>query len=136
MRPQPLVFLVTFLAGAIDAVTGAMLIAAPITTLHLFGATLPGGEAATILVRFVGVFVAGVGLSYLWALASSVAEARAGRLPGVWGATAVVRGCVALFCFTATASHQLEANWLIVGGTDAILAAGQAWALRSGWLET
>jgi hypothetical protein len=133
---KPLVPFVTFAAGAMDAATGMMLVAAPATTLGLFGAMLPGGDGAAILMRWVGVFVLGVGLSYLWSIASRDAATRARRLPGVWGATMVIRTGVAVFCFTAVASRQLEATWLVVGATDAALAGLQGWALRAGWLQS
>ena len=133
---KPWVPLVSFAAGAMDTATGVMLIAAPAMTVGLFGATLPGGEDAAILMRWVGVFVLGVGLSYLWAIASGDAATRARRLPGVWGATMVIRTGTALFCFSAVAAHQLDAAWLIVAASDTILAALQAWGLRAGWLES
>jgi hypothetical protein len=135
MNTKAVVLIVSLGSGAMDATTGALLAGAPAATLSLFGATLPGGEAAAILMRFVGVFVAGVGLSYLWALAATSPAVRARRLPGVWGGTAIVRAGVAVFCFAAVASHRLEPAWLAVGATDAMLAAIQILGLRAGWLR-
>ncbi|AOS46392.1 hypothetical protein Verru16b_03498 [Lacunisphaera limnophila] len=51
-------------AGAMDAATGAGLLLLPGWTLERMGITPPGAEALGF-VRFVGVFVGAVGLSYL-----------------------------------------------------------------------
>lgn len=129
----PLVRLITLGAGAMDATTGLVLALAPTPALNLFGISIPGED--DILMRFVGAFVAGVGLAYLWALAPMQPAAGRKRLPGVWGATALVRGCVALFCFAAVGAGKLSPIWLVVGGTDAVLAGVQITVLRTGWLE-
>jgi hypothetical protein len=121
-------------AGMMDAGTGVLLVVAPAMTLGMFGATLPGGDAAAILMRWIGVFVAGVGCSYLWAIAPPDHAVRARRLPGVWGATAVIRSGVAVFCIVAVITGHLAASWLVVGLTDAALAGVQTYGLRAGWL--
>jgi hypothetical protein len=135
LNRNKLVLAFSLLAGCMDATTGVLLVAAPARTLALFGATLPGGEGAGVLMRWIGVFVAGVGVSYLWAIASSDAAVRAWRLPGVWGATTVIRTGIALFTVAAVATRALDPVWLVVGATDAALAVAQAAALRAGWLQ-
>jgi len=122
-------------AGTMDATTGLVLVAAPAAALGIFGLALPGGAGAEILMRWIGAFVAGVGLSYLWAVLPRDDATRAQRLPGVWGATAVVRTGVALFCTIAVAARQLEPVWLVVGATDAALAIVQFHGLRKGWFR-
>jgi hypothetical protein len=126
------VLLLSLAAGLLDSTTGALLVTIPETTLRLFGATMPGG-GGDILMRFVGAFVMGVGLSYLWGLATSRFDQRAQRLHGVWGATAAIRICIAAFTFTAVATRHLEPAWLVVGFSDATLALIQIWGLRSRW---
>jgi hypothetical protein len=51
-------------AGAMDTATGAGLVLLPAWTLQRMGIAPPGAEALGF-VRFVGVFVGAVGLSYL-----------------------------------------------------------------------
>jgi len=128
------VILLSLAAGLLDATTGALLVTIPETTLHLFGATLPGG-GGDILMRFVGAFVMGVGLSYLWGLATPRFDQRAHRLHGVWGATAAIRTCIAAFTLTAVATKHLEPAWLVVGASDATLALIQIRALKARWFE-
>jgi hypothetical protein len=122
-------------AGLMDTTTGLLLVSIPGKTLALFGATMPGG-GSDILMRFVGAFVGGVGLSYLWALATPRFDFRSRRLHGVWGATTMIRTCIALFTFTAVATGHLAPAWLVVGFSDATIAAIQTWGLRAGWLDT
>lgn len=129
-----LVLLVSLGAGLLDTTTGALLVTVPETTLRLFGAAMPGG-GGDILMRFVGAFVLGVGLSYLWGLATARFDRRSQRLHGVWGATAAIRACIAAFTLTAVATKQLEPAWLVVSASDATLAAIQLWALKARWFE-
>ncbi|RXK52867.1 hypothetical protein ESB00_14230 [Oleiharenicola lentus] len=56
--------LLALAAGAMDAATGLGLVVLPDWTLRQMGVTPPGAEALEF-VRFVGVFVGAVGLSYL-----------------------------------------------------------------------
>lgn len=131
---KPLAVQLSLLAGVMDATTGLLLVVAPGAVLGWAGVTLPGGESAAILMRWIGVFVGSVGLSYLWAIAPRNETTRARRLPGVWGATTVIRTGVALFCLAAVVTGELDAIWLVVGFTDGALAVMQAWGLRAGWL--
>jgi hypothetical protein len=128
------ILLLSLAAGLLDSTTGALLVTIPETTLRLFGATMPGG-GGDILMRFVGAFVMGVGLSYLWGLAASRFEERTHRLHGVWGATAAIRTCIAVFTLTAVATKHLEPAWLVVGFSDATLALIQIWGLRADWFK-
>ncbi len=127
--------LLSLSAGLLDTTTGLLLVTIPERTLTLFGATMPG-EGGDILMRFVGAFVGGVGLSYLWALATTRFDVRTRRLHGVWGATTMIRTCIAVFTCTAVATGRLEPAWLVVGASDATIAAIQAWGLRAGWFDT
>lgn len=128
---------VSVVAGAMDALTGTLLLTTPATVLSLMGTTTPGGPAGEILVRYIGAFVTGVGLSYFWGLAVPATHGRRfRRMSGVWGATAIVRAVVALFCTGAVATGALAPAWLLVAATDGILAAVQGAALRAGWFES
>ena len=133
---KPAAIYLSLAAGAMDTTTGVLLAVAPASVLDWFGVAVPGGDGAAILMRWIGVFVAGVGASYLWAIAPSDVVTRTQRLTGVWGATTIVRGGVALFCAVAVATKQLAPVWVIVGGTDAVIAAMQAWGLRRSWLRS
>jgi len=129
------IFLLSLGAGSLDTATGALLLTLPEWTLHRFGAALPGG-GSDILMRFVGAFVLGVGLSYLWGLATPHTDRRTRRLHGVWGTTAVIRASIATFTTIAVVTGSLAPAWLVVAGSDAALAAIQAHGLRARWFES
>ncbi len=120
--------LITFyclLAGTCDAVTGALLVSAPIATLELMGvAELP---AEPIYMRFIGVFVGGVGLAYWYPFLYRGWSS--GRLTVVLEVTALVRLCVALFLGVSIARGLLAPAWSIVLLTDLTLASVQIWML-------
>jgi len=124
------------LAGGCDLATGLGLVAAPYTVLAWMGI---GGVAggAWIYLRFVGVFVAGVGAAYLYPLLLSAlgGSDRPGRLPVVIEVTALLRTGVALFVTGAVAAGALDVPWLSVAATDAVLAALQLWMLRRGMFD-
>ncbi len=113
------------LAGACDAVTGVLLVSAPIATLKLMRiAELP---AEPIYLRFIGAFVGGVGLAYLYPfLCRGRSDA---RLTVVLEVTALVRLCVALFLGVSLAEGSLAAAWSTVLLTDLLLALAQIWML-------
>ena len=116
-------------AGLCDTSTGAMLIAAPAWTFRLMGLHIVPHPVS--FVRFVGVFVLGVGLSYLQPVL---------RLPmrewrGQWSTTAIIRSGVALLVAWQVASGGLERGWLTVAATDAILASVQWAGLSRNWLN-
>jgi hypothetical protein len=115
-------------AGSADALTGALLLASPALTLGLMGiGTVP---AEPVFLRFVGVFVGAVGLSYLLPFAGDPAR-RATRLRTVLEVTALVRACVAVFVALAIASGSLALAWASVAVTDAALALVQISMLRA-----
>ncbi len=120
--------LLCLLAGSADSLTGALLVASPALTLRLMGiGTVP---ADPVYLRFVGVFVGAVGLSYLFPFAGDLAR-RAMRLRTVLEVTALVRACVAAFVALAISSGALELAWASVAVTDAGLAAIQIGMLRA-----
>ena len=117
-------------AGGCDAATGVLLVAAPTMTLGLMGLTVKPEPLA--LVRYVGVFVLAVGLSYLW-LAAEGPAVSGDRWRTQWQITALVRTLVALFVSWQVAVGGLEARWLSVAATDATFAAVQWLGLSRGW---
>lgn len=116
-------------AGVCDTSTGALLIAAPAWTFRLMGLhVLPQPIA---FARFVGVFVLGVGLSYLWpTMSRPVHEWR-----GQWSATAIIRTGVALLLAWQISTGAMERGWLAVVATDAFLASIQWAGLSRNWLN-
>lgn len=116
-------------AGGGDAATGLLLVAAPALVLRLLGIARPAADLA--LLRFVGVFVACVGLAYLHPWLRRRAHRR-GRLLAALEMTAAVRLAVALFLGLAVASGALEIPWLRVGLYDAAVALAQIGLLARG----
>lgn len=116
-------------AGGGDAAAGLLLVAAPTLVLRLLG--LDRSLADLVLLRFVGVFVACVGLAYLhpW-LRRRVP--RQSRLLATLEMTAGFRLAVALFLGIAVASSALELPWLEVGFYDAAVALAQIGLLARG----
>ena len=111
--------------GAMDAVTGLLLIFAPLFTLRLLGITPPSSDA--VFISWIGVFVMSVGLSYGLALVHS----RYGE--PVWMFTALVRLAVAVFVTAHVLDGSLETRWILVGIADAAVAILQYLILRAGW---
>lgn len=114
-------------AGGLDFATGLGLVSVPAFTLARMGAPIPGGEAL-LYVRFVGVFVAAVGASYLGALALGGAA----RLRNVFGFTLPFRIGAGTFTGLAVALGALAPAWLAVTATDFALAGAQGWLLAKG----
>ncbi|MEZ5330969.1 MAG: hypothetical protein R2991_02705 [Thermoanaerobaculia bacterium] len=121
-----------WLAGLCDAGTGAALLIAPGAVLGLLGIGAAPGDA--VFLRYVGVFVTGVGLLYLYPLLLSE-RAWARRVRTILESTALLRGAVALFVAVAVALEALPAPWLTVAAVDGALAAAQALLLARGDLD-
>lgn len=118
--------LYALLVGGMDFATGAGLVFAPQCVLPLLGVVPPDG-AALVFLRWVGVFVGVVGLSYGWALARKTVGLRAGL-----ELTALFRVAVGLFGVTALLRGWLAPAWWSVPLTDLAVAAGQGWLLAKG----
>jgi len=114
-------------AGLMDFTTGLGLVVLPALTLRLMLVPVPGGEGL-VYVRFLGVFVGAVGLSYLWALARGTAALRA-----VFGFTIPFRVGGGAFCAVAVGLGALAPAWLTVTLADFGLVALQAGLLRREW---
>lgn len=112
--------------GAMDAVTGLLLIFAPAWVLGILGIELPGKDAI-IYLNWIGVFVMAVGLSYGFALGR-----RPGAVEATWGFTAMARLLVALFLTSQIVGGQLETAWAVVAASDAVVAVVQGIVLLRG----
>lgn len=121
----PLLF--CLLAGGGDALTGALLLAAPRLVLRLLGAAVPEGDL--IFLRFVGVFVGSVGLAYLYPW---LVRERSSRVVAALEITAGIRLAVALFLGCALMSGRLDLPWATVGAYDALAAMAQLGLLAQG----
>jgi hypothetical protein len=122
-----------YIAGLCDSITGLLLMAAPEWTLHLMGLTvLP---QPLTFVRYIGVFVLSVGLSYLWAAMRwpLTAHAHIGW-SAQWKITALIRTLVALFVVWQVATAGIETRWITVAFSDGALAVVQWIGLRKEWL--
>ena len=123
-----------YAAGLCDTTTGLLLLAAPAGTLALMGLTII--PQPVVFVRYIGIFVLSVGLTYLWA---------AGRWPLTshahigwvtqWKITALVRTLVALFVVWQVVSGSLEGRWISVALSDGFFAVIQWTGLFQGWLD-
>lgn len=112
------------LAGAMDLLTGLGLVFLPALTLTLMSVPVPDAEAL-VFVRFVGVFVGGVGASYYVALARPGDDA-------VWEVfrfTLVFRAAAGAFVLAAVVSGLWHWPWLAVTATDWGIATVQGWLL-------
>jgi hypothetical protein len=114
--------------GAMDATTGVLLLFDPAWTVSLFGAELPVGDDVSM--RFVGAFVCGVGLAYLWASAGPGGFGCEGRLGTTWRVTAIVRAVVCGFVTWAVLDGRLGAAWSLVAFSDGLLATLQVVLVR------
>lgn len=115
-------------AGACDTTTGVLLLASPATALGLM--RVGPAPFADVGLRFVGAFVAGVGLAYLLPFVLPGGPAR--RLGPVAESTALIRAVVAAFVTAAVAGGELAAPWMTVAVTDAVLCLTQLFLLKRG----
>jgi hypothetical protein len=114
--------------GAMDALTGLMLIFAPALVLRLLGVA-PLAAEARVLLSWIGVFVASVGFSYAFALRGGVAAET------VWRCTALVRMAVACFLAARIFSGDLALAWALVAASDASVATLQLIGLKARWWQ-
>jgi hypothetical protein len=123
-----------YVAGLCDTSTGLLLIVAPEWTLRLMGLTIV--PEPIVFIRYIGVFVLSIGLTYLWAVRlwplTSLAHT---GWSAQWKITALVRTLVAVFVVGQIASSALDSRWISVALSDGAFAIIQWIGLRKGWLE-
>lgn len=113
--------------GAMDALTGLLLIFAPDLVLRLLKIKAPSPDAMVYL-SWIGVFVMAVGLSYGLALGRHRA---AGEV--VWMFTALARILVAVFLTIQITGRSISPAWAVVALSDGLVALVQMAILRRGW---
>ncbi len=129
-----LIWITCLLAGTCDGLTGILLVSSPRLTLRWMGI----GELPQDLVylRWIGVFVGAVGLTYLypllalWRGKSQAVPWAAARFPVVLETTAIVRLAVAIFVGVSLLSGALTWPWVSVLLTDLGLSVWQLVLLR------
>lgn len=112
--------------GLMDAVTGLLLVVAPELVLRMLRIPSPSPDALVFL-SWIGVFVAGVGLSYAMALGKRA------RGETVWAFTAMMRILVALFLMVKILEGSLLAVWGVVAVSDALVGVFQIVLIRANW---
>jgi hypothetical protein len=121
-------FLYCALAGACDSLTGLLLVFVPLVTLDLMRITTTPAEP--VYLRFIGAFVAGVGVSYLYPFLARDRGGLEHRLSIVLEVTALVRIGIAAFVTFAIAAGDLSMGWSTVVITDVGLATAQILVVR------
>jgi hypothetical protein len=110
-----------------------LLLAAPRLTLRLMG--LAAAPAEPVYLRFIGAFVAGVGLTYLVPVLRPADARSDALLASALLFTAVVRAAVGTFVAVAVVGGWLSWPWSSVCATDLGLAALQLVLLARGALD-
>jgi hypothetical protein len=128
------IYALLLLVGLMDALTGALLMAAPLWTLNLMGITVLPVEP--VYQRWIGAFVCSVGCSYLFPFLLRAGRERDQRATGILTMATIVRLFIASFSGVAIATGALEPAWLSVTFTDATLAVLQIIVLRKKVLES
>ena len=108
--------------GGMDIFTGLLLVFVPTFTQGLIGVEL---MLDALLLRWVGVFVFGVGCCYWLPFLEPVDAFRQAQFRLCLRATSLVRGCVAMFVTTATVVTWLEPAWLLVALVDGLVVVLQ-----------
>jgi hypothetical protein len=112
--------------GSMDTITGILLIFMPDLVLKLLGIAHPD-NSSWVFLSWMGVFITGVGLSYIWALGN----ATQGKV--LWKFTAMIRLMVAGFISWKIVAGELQLAWLLVAISDAFVALIQFVILRLDW---
>lgn len=121
-----------YLAGLCDTGTGMLLIAFPGFILGLMGL----GIVPNPYIRFIGVFVLSVGLTYLWTVIRWPLNQRSIHVwLTQWKITVLIRSLVAIFVVWQVAARAIDLSWITVAITDGIFAAIQIIGLEQGWIE-
>lgn len=128
-----ILLLVQRLVGAMDTLTGILLVLIPLQTLRLMGI----GEApqSPVFLSWVGTFVFSIGMSYFLVGWDRDEPAMLAGWRMQWKLTAIARMAVAIFVAVQIARAVLAPAWLSVAVADALVAALQILGLRTGVLK-
>jgi len=129
---RQLVAIISLLAGGGDLAAGLLLVIAPQTALLLMQVS-PVNDP--VWIRFIGVFVGCVGLSYLLGLLTWHTERSARELRTVWKLTAMFRLAAGSFVAVAIGLGLLDRAWISVPIADFFWAIVQLAILRKGFPE-
>lgn len=121
-----------FAIGFSDTVTGALLLVAPVLTLHLMGLRAPADSL--VYISFIGAFVFAVGLACMYGFFLMATNSVRPRIETVWLLTAFARASVALFVFAQISDGALERGWITVALSDGVCVLIQGVGLWKGWL--
>ena len=122
---------ISLIAGLADSLTGIFLIADPGLTLRFMGVDpIAGGE---VFLRYIGVFVLGVGLAYFIGLNTIRKRNDWWEMRAIWKVTAILRLCVCLFTSIAIARGALGPGWITVPLTDGFFAFLQGGFILAGF---
>jgi hypothetical protein len=119
-------------AGSGDLFTGLLLVFAPAFTLGLMRVPVP---ADLVFLRFVGCFVAAVGLSYFLGLASWWKRLDISRLRACWELTIAFRLAAAAYVAWQVWHGALTPPWLSVPIVDGFWGGLQMALLQRGIFE-
>lgn len=127
MNKQLLLKSWTIAVGAMDTLTGMLLILTPMGVLRLLRIEAPSPDGLLFL-SWIGAFVMAVGLSYGLALGKQ-------RVRGetVWMVTSLVRMMVAVFLTIQVTSGSMQMQWMLVAFSDAFVATVQMLLVRKNW---
>ena len=121
---------VSGLIGACDAITGIMLLFSPVFTLRLMGVAIPPVDI--VYLRYIGVFVFGVGASYFPPIVCDSARKSSESILTAWRITTLIRFCVGTFVLFQLIQHTLEPAWISVAITDLSIGVFQIFLLKKG----
>ena len=130
---RPRLALYQYIAGISESVAGMFLVGFPVVTFRFMGLNVIPPLA---FIRYIGVFVLAVGLTYMWtAIRWPLNEYAIPVWITQWKITALIHSLVALLIFWQLMARGLEARWLVVAIFEGVFAAVQLIGLDQGWIE-
>jgi hypothetical protein len=129
---RQLVAIISLLAGFGDFAAGLLLVIAPQTALQWMHVSAVNDP---VWIRFIGVFVGCVGLSYLFGLLTWHTVRSARELRTVWKLTAMFRLAAGSFVAVAIGLGSLDRAWTSVPIADFFWAVVQLAILSRGYPE-
>lgn len=116
------------LVGAMDTLTGLLLILTPVLVLNLL--MISDVPQETIYLRFIGAFVASVGSTYLISSLYYQDTFYLTYVKSLWLYTGAIRLSVGTFLLFATIFGALNILWISVALTDLTVAGLQFLSLK------
>ena len=130
---KPLLW-IPLLAGFGDFLTGVFLILFPEWTLEMMW--IKKVPLEKVYIQFIGSFVAGVGLSYLFSYFQVLLKGKGFQtLRGLFYSTTLIRFSVSSVLLWVVLRGTMDVAWLSVCFYDSSVAAYQVYLLKKGFLE-